>query len=242
MAAAVVAAGVLVFHSALVAWWCLDRGNIALLGGRRLDALGWFARGLQSEPGWNALHEDRGRALLESDPRSALAEFKRAGCGAPCIAQEGDALVRLGQFDAALDRYMRVKAVARIGEQADRIAAEGRYEDAAAIERALIARLSDPFYERADLARAYAMLGKLEDAAAVTHPSDGRRHGEASARAFAAASMLAPFNEGYKLSYAFAELKYGSRSAAVKAFRRVLQLHPHQADAETALNALDTTP
>ncbi len=235
-------AGVFIFHSALVAWWCLDLGNIALLEGRRLDALHWFARGLQLEPGWNALHEDRGRALLESDPRSALAEFKRAGCGAPCLAQEGDALVRLGQFDAALDRYMRVKAVARIGEQADRIAAGGRYGEAAAIERALIARLSDPFYERADLARAYAMLGKLEGEAAATHPSDGRRHGENSARAFATASALAPFNEGYKLSYAFAELTYGSRAAAVKAFRSVLELHPRQIDAETALKAIDASP
>ncbi|MBC5805166.1 MAG: hypothetical protein DLM53_01865 [Candidatus Eremiobacter antarcticus] len=242
MTAAAAFAGIVVFHSALAAWSCLDLGNIALLEGRRPDALRWFDRGLRSEPGWNSLHEDRGRALLHSDPQLALAEFKIANCGAPCIAQEGDALVRLGKFDAALDRYMQVKAVARIGLQAQRIAAEGRYEEAGAIERALIARLSDPFYERADLARAYEMLGQLEGAAAATHPTEARRHGEASARAFATASTLAPFNEGYQLSYGFAELKYGSRSAAVKAFRRVLELHPHQADAESALKSIAASP
>ncbi len=220
----------------------MDLGNIALLEGRRSDALRWFDRGLQSQPGWNALHEDRGRALLQTDPQRALAEFKIANCGSPCIAQEGDALVRLGKFDAALDRYMQVKAVARIGEQARRIAAEGRYDEAAAIERGLISRLSDPFYERADLARAYAMLGELEGAAAWTRPTESRRHGQASARAFATASALAPFNEGYQLSYAFAELKYGSRAAAVKAFRRVLELHPHQADAESALKSIGASP
>ncbi|HEV2878986.1 MAG TPA: hypothetical protein VGW96_05325, partial [Candidatus Eremiobacteraceae bacterium] len=46
---------------------------------------------------------------------------------------------------------------------------------------------------------------------------------------------LAPYNEGYLLSYAFAQLQWGDADAARRAFERLLQLHPHQSDAESAL-------
>lgn len=222
----------------LFAWWSDDLGNLSLFKGHPQEALALFDRGLRYEPRWGTLHEDRGRALLERDPAAALLEFGRAGCGQPCIAEEGDALVRLGNTDAAIDRYIAAKAVGRIAEQASEIAAHGKYEEAIALERALIARLHDSFLERAQLASAYATLGNIEIKAAQAQRSYADRYHRESIHAFATASDLAPFNEGYLLSLAFSQAQWGNPDSARRAFGLVLALHPHQADAEAALAKL----
>jgi tetratricopeptide (TPR) repeat protein len=222
----------------LAAWWCDDAGNRELLRGDAAAALPWFDAGLRYEPGWALLHEDRGRAMLESDPAVALAEFERADCGAPCIAQEGDALVRLGKPEAAVDHYVSAKAVARVSDIALALAQRGRYAPAMALERELIRRLGTSFVDRADLASSYWTLGKIQTSAASSiNAQEGARHADAIA-AYAAASRLAPYNEGYLLSYAFAQAQWGDAHAARSAFERLLAIHPHQSDAEAALARL----
>src|SRR5450755_2974710 len=67
------------------AWWCDDRGNIALARGDRASALVLFQRGLTFTPASSVLLEDRGRARLDDDPSSALADFTASDCGQPCI-------------------------------------------------------------------------------------------------------------------------------------------------------------
>jgi tetratricopeptide (TPR) repeat protein len=219
----------------LSAWWQDAAGNRALLRGDDAGALGHFDRALRFEPQWALLHEDRGRALAERDPAHALLEFDRADCGAPCSAEAGDALVRLGRPRDAVSRYIDAKAVSKVSDMALSLARQGRYDDAAALVNALIGRLHDDFLERADLASSYAALGAIEIAAAAAQtPRSGELRAYAIA-AYAAASRLAPFNEGYLLSYAFAQAQWGDPAAARRAFQRVLEIHPHQVDAEAAL-------
>jgi Flp pilus assembly protein TadD len=55
---------------------------------------------------------------------------------------------------------------------------------------------------------------------------------------FETASRFAPLNEGYLLSLGYAQMQWGDRTAARRAFERVLQLHPTQADAESGLDRL----
>jgi tetratricopeptide (TPR) repeat protein len=221
-----------------VAWSSDDAGNRELLRGHDARALRWFDAGLRYEPSWALLHEDRGRALLERDPAAALAEFERAACGAPCIAEEGDALARLGRPEAAVDRYVSAKAVARVSDIALSLAARGRYDEAMALEHELIRRLGDGFVERADLASSYWTLGRIQTAAAQVTPVRASAYRENAIAAYAAASRLAPYNEGYLLSYAFAQAQWGDANAARSAFERMLAIHPHQNDAEAALARL----
>jgi tetratricopeptide (TPR) repeat protein len=217
------------------AWWGDTAGNRALLRGERAPALAWFDWALTREPNWAFLHEDRGRALLDSDPRDALREFDRAACGAPCLAEAGDALARLGKPDEAIDRYISAKAVSRVSDIALSLADRGEYDAAAALVSELIRRLRDNFLERADLASAYATLGKVDLAAATAQPEKARSLRRTAIAAYTSASRLAPYNEGYLLSYAFAQMQWGDADAARHAFERLLQLHPHQSDAESAL-------
>ncbi|HEV2037695.1 MAG TPA: hypothetical protein VGQ96_03725 [Candidatus Eremiobacteraceae bacterium] len=222
----------------LAAWLGDDIGNRLMLRGNVAQAADWFAWALRLEPGWALLHEDLGRALLPSDPKRALAEFDRAGCGAPCSAEAGDALVRMGKPTLAIDRYMSAKAVGRVSDIALSLAQRGDYTAASALIAALISRLRDKFLERAELASSYATLGKIQVLAAASRPAQARQHWRAVIAAYASASQLAPYNEGYLLSYAFAQMQWGDAAAARRAFQRVLELHPHQADAETALARL----
>lgn len=213
-------------------------GNRALLRGNSALALARFDEALRLEPSWAVPHEDRGRALLASDPARALAEFDRAACGAPCTAAAGDALVRLGKPREAVDRYIDAKAVSKVSDMALALARQGRYGDATALARALIGRLHNDFLERSDLASSYATLGAIEmDAAAAGAGQERARRAQAIA-AYATASQLAPFNEGYLLSYAFAQMQWGDPAVARQVFERVLEIHPQQADAEAALARL----
>lgn len=220
----------------LAAWWADDAGNRALARGDAQGASVWFDRALVLEPQWRLLHEDRGRALAGPDPAAAVPEFDRAGCGAPCDAQAGDALLRLGKADAAVERYVKAHATGRVFAAARELAREGRYDDALRLVRLLIAQLHDNFLERSDLAASYAALGSLELDAATARP--GLAH-ELRARAIAdlgEAKRLSPFNEGYLLLYASAQLQFGDPRAARKAYEQVLQLHPDEADAQAALS------
>lgn len=232
-----------VFSRPLRAWWDDDAGNRALLAGKPQVAIAWFDAGLRAQPDWALLHEDRGRALLNANPTAALAEFERAACGSPCLAEEGDALAALGRLDEATQRYVSAKAVGRASVVAMRLASHGKYDAALAIESALIERLHDDFVDRSDLASAYAAIGKIQTAAASS--GDVRAPGERGALAIAAfsrATSLAPLNEDYLLSYGFAELRWGSPRAARAAFERLLQIHPHQPDAQAALQHMGSVP
>jgi tetratricopeptide (TPR) repeat protein len=223
----------------LRAWWADDAGNRALLQGRPIDAQDWFDAGLRYEPNWSLLHEDRGRALLGRNPAAALAEFERAACGAPCSAEEGDALAALGKPQEALDRYLAAKAVSRVSDSALRLVSQRRFDEALALERDLIHRLDDTFVEQANLARSYAALGKIENSTAWARPHDARAHIRQAVAAFATATRLAPYNEGYLLSYAFSQLRYGDIDGARRSLKRLLELHPLQPDAEAALAHID---
>lgn len=223
----------------LGAWFADDAGNLALFKGRTAQATRWFRSGLRREPDWGLLHEDLGRALLATDPGAALGEFRSAACGPACTAEEGDALLRLGRRDEAIERYIAARAVTRVAQRAQEIAAGGDDRQAIALETSLLARLHDTFLERAQLASAYAALGDLELAAGYRHPAEALALRRAAIDALRRASALAPFNERFLLLYAFAQMQWGDRAQARVAFQRLLQLHPHLADAESALAQLD---
>lgn len=227
----------------LVAWWYDDLGNLALAKGDDARALALFERGLALRPGSRLLLEDRGRARLAHDPAAALLDFQRAACGAPCVAEMGDAQAHLGNADAAVADYLDAKAAVRLASAVDRIAAGGDYDEAIALERALIQRLGDNILLRADSAATYAKIGDLSLGAAQATPARAGGYRRAAIAAYDRASGLAPFNEGYLLSYATAQASWGDKRAAKAAYHRVLALHPHQADAERALAELgEPTP
>ena len=237
--ALVVVAVVLLWRPA-AAWWCLDAGNLAYMRGDRVTAASDFVRGLRLEPNWRALLEDHGRAVLDAEPAVALTDFKAADCGEPCTAEAGDAESRLGNFDIAVNDYLAAHAVERVGGAVDRLAGEGRFDDAIALERALASRLGTGMLAQADVASADYLIGGLDNRAARATRDSAKAtayHADAI-RSFKRASQLAPFNEGYLLSLGFAESAWGDKREARIAFGRVLDLHPHQSDAERGLGQL----
>ena len=222
------------------AWWCLDVGNLAYMRGDRVTAAADFVKGLRLEPNWRALLEDHGRAVLDAEPAVALSDFKAADCGEPCTAEAGDAESRLGHFDEAVNDYLAAHAVERVGAAVNRLAGDGRVDDAIALERALASRLGTGMLAQADVASADFLLGGLDDRAAKA-TRDGSKASAYHAdeiRSLKRASQLAPFNEGYLLALGFAESAWGDKRAAREAFEKVLDLHPHQSDAERGLAQL----
>ncbi|HEY5095338.1 MAG TPA: hypothetical protein VII69_09505 [Candidatus Eremiobacteraceae bacterium] len=221
----------------LAAWWCDDRGNIMLARGDRASALEWFERGLVLAPTSAVLLEDRGRARLDDDPAGALADFAKADCGQPCIAERGDAEVRLGRPGAAVGDYLAAHAAGRITVTVAGLADQRRYTDALALERALINGL-DPLLDQADIAAAQAQVGQLDVKAAEHDAAHRIAYRRDAIRAFAAANRLAPLNEGYLLSLGYSQMQWGDRREARRAFERELELHPTQPDAERGLALL----
>lgn len=228
----------------LMAWWYDDLGNLALAKGDAAGAYAMFSRGLKLAPSSSVLIEDRGRSLLVSNPAQALKDFRRADCGAPCLAEAGDAEIRLGDADGAARDYLAAKAVGRLAEHVDKIARQGRFGEALRLARALAARLHDNLLERADLASAYATIGRLDAGAADalvksgSPPAAVQAYRKDAIGSYRRASELAPLNEGYLLSYGFAQADWGDPQQARVAFRSVLRMHPHQADAEEGLARL----
>jgi len=240
IATALVAAALLLAFRPLGAWWSDDEGNRALLQGDNLKAVERFASAERREPDWAFVHEDLGRAVLDTDPARALAEFERANCGSACIGEEGDALFALGRTGDAIDRYIQARAVAKVAAIATQLVASKRYDAALSIESELVARLHDDFVDRSDLAAAYAQIGKIEIAAA-TQAGTGvaaRQHAQAGLTALARATALAPLNEDYLLAEGFAQLRFGSVAQARRIFERLLQIDPSQQDAQRALRML----
>jgi tetratricopeptide (TPR) repeat protein len=235
--AAIAIAATVLFWRPLAAWWCDDRGNIMLARGDRASALGWFERGLTFAPASRVLLEDRGRARLDDDPAGALKDISAADCGQPCIAERGDAEVRLGLAAAAVRDYLAAHAAERITTTVDLLAAQNRYDQALAIERALIKGL-DPVLDQADIAAAEAHVGDLDVKAAKADAARSTAYRHDAIGAFAAAHRLAPLNEGYLLSLGYSQLQWGDRREARRAFERELELHPTQSDAERGLALL----
>jgi tetratricopeptide (TPR) repeat protein len=235
--AAIALALAVLFWRPIAAWWCDDRGNIMLARGDSSSALTWFERGLVYTPGSRVLLEDRGRARLDADPGGALTDFTAADCGQPCIAERGDAEVRLGLADAAVRDYLAAHAAERITTTVDGLAARHRFDEALAIERALIKGL-DPLLDEADIAAAEAHVGDLDVKAAKADLARSAAYRRDAIAAFAAAHRLAPLNEGYLLSLGYSQLQWGDRREARRAFERELELHPTQADAERGLALL----
>ena len=237
IAAIAIAFAAALFWRPLAAWWCDDRGNIALARGDSASALTWFERGLTFAPGSNTLLEDRGRARLDDDPSGALADFKASKCGQPCVAERGDAEVRLGRAGDAVRDYLAAHAAGRITTTVAGLSAQHRYDDALAIERALIRGL-DPLLDQADIAAAEAQVGDLDVKAAEADQARRSLYRRDAIRAFSAANRLAPLNEGYLLSLGYSQMQWGDRREARRAFERELELHPTQPDAERGLALL----
>lgn len=235
-------AGVIVGWRQLGAWWYDDAGNLALARGDASAARVSFEKGLALAPGSRLLREDRGRALLDDDPAAALSDFTMAACGAPCVAESGDAQARLGNMDAAVADYLIAKAANRLAAAVDRMASAGKYDEAIALETALSQRLGDDILVRADLAASQARIGKFAELAAAADPARASAYRARAINAYARAASLAPFNEGYLLSLGFAQLQWGDKRAARDVFVKVLAHHPHQADAERALEQLKLQP
>ena len=224
------------------AWWYDDAGNIALGRGDDARALALFEKGLALTPRSRVLLEDRGRALLDRDPEGALRDFTLAACGPPCVAEAGDAQARLGDMDAAVSDYLDAKAANRLADTVDRMAAAGQFDESIALESALSERLGDDILAQADLAAAQARVGKFAELAAYANPARALAYRARAIEAYARACALAPYNDGYLLSLGFAQMNWGDRRAARAAFQKVLAHHPHQADAERALEQLKSAP
>jgi tetratricopeptide (TPR) repeat protein len=94
----------------------------------------------------------------------------------------------------------------------------------------------------ADLATVYNTIGSLDEQAAARATDRQREYRADAIRSYRRASQLAPFNEGYLLALGVAEWEWGDRRAARAAFERVLDLHPHQSDAERGLLRLGVSP
>ena len=236
----VVATGLVALVAALfwrtfAAWWLLDAGNLAFVRGDRAAAALDFARGLTYQPRWHTLLEDHGRAILDADPARALADFRAADCGEPCVAEAGDAESRLGRAQEAVNDYLAAHAVTRLAAAVERLVREGRFDDAISLERALAGKLGNGMLAEADLASTDYTIGLLDEKAAARGGPRTSQYRWDAIRSFRRASRLAPFNEGYLLALGFAEASWGDRRAARAAFERVLDLHPHQADAERGL-------
>ena len=239
--AAVALATALLWRPA-AAWWCLDIGNLAYVRGDQSAAATYFSRGLQWEPGWHVLLEDHGRAVIDTDPEVALAEFRLADCGEPCQTEAGDAESRLGRPQDAVNDYLAAHAVGRLAQAVRGLSDARRYDDAIALERALVSRLGTGMLAEADLATAYFTIGTLDEKAASRSGVRGAEYRADAIRSFRRASALAPFNEGYLLALGFAEEQWGDRRSAIATFDRVLDLHPHQPDAERGLTELGVSP
>ena len=240
--AIVLLAGIVVAWRPLAGWWFDDIGNLALGRGDTARARALFERGLMYAPGSHLLREDHGRALLDTDPAAALRDFNQAACGPPCVAEAGDAEARLGHMDAAVADYLIAKAANRLAAAVDAMAAAGKFDEAIALETALSQRLGDNVLLRADLAASQARIGKFEELAAAATPLRAAQYRARAIAAYERAASLAPFNEGYLLSLGFAQMQWGDRRAARDAFAKVLAHHPHQADAEKALEQLNVQP
>jgi tetratricopeptide (TPR) repeat protein len=165
-----------------------------------------------------------------------------ADCGQPCVAEEGDAESRLGDAQAAVDDYLAAHAVERVAEAVDRLSDDGRYDDAIALERALASRLGNGMLAEADLATAYFAIGNLDAKAASADARKSAAYRRDAIRSYRRASQLAPMHEDYLLSFGYAELQWGDRDAARAAFERLLDLHPHEVDAERGLARLGVPP
>lgn len=226
----------------LAALSCDNFGNLALAKGDEGLALDWFNRGVALSPQSRVLLEDRGKALLRTDPLRALADFQAANCGATCLQGEGDAHMDLGDFDAATHDYIAARSVTRLTYAISRLARAGRFDDAISAERALAARFSDNALDQAELARAMWQIGRLEELAAYNRPPFAKRYRVDAIRVLTRAAAIAPYNEGYLLELGHAEMQWGDRGVARRTFERLLELHPHQSDAERALQQLNARP
>lgn len=224
------------------AWWCLDLGNLAFVRGDKAVAAAYFSRGLEWEPEWNVLLEDHGRAVVDSQPVIALDEFRRADCGEPCLAEAGDAESRLGNPLDAINDYLAAHAVGRLAQAVSALSDSRRYDEAIALERTLASRLGNGMLAQADLATAYDTIGMLDEKAATSKGERAAEYRADAIRSFRRASELAPLNDGYLLELGFAEEQWGDRRAAIAAFERVLDHHPHQPDAERGLSTLGVPP
>jgi tetratricopeptide (TPR) repeat protein len=129
-----------------------------------------------------------------------------------------------------------------VSEAVDRLSAGGRYDDAIALERAFAARLGNGMLAEADLATAYFTIGYLDSKAADADAAKSASYRRDAIRSYRHASQLAPMHEDYLLSLGYAELQWGDRRAARAAFERLLDLHPHEADAERGLARLGVPP
>ena len=237
LAALIVAAAVIVGWRPLAALACDNLGNIAFAKGADAKAVAWFDRGLAYEPMWPLLLEDRGRARLDAQPRDALADFTRAACGSPCWEGAGDSHLRLGDVRAAIDDFVRARALAKLDEIARQLTASGDFGAAIAAERDLAAQFSQSL-DQAQLAQTLWQIGRIEEMAGWSRPKRARAYRASAIAAYARAADLAPLNESYLLSYGMSEMQWGEKSSARRAFERLLQLHPHQIDAERALRRL----
>lgn len=190
-------------------------------------------------PTSRTLLEDRARAEIATVPAKALADFQAAACGAPCLEGEGDAQLRLGHARAAIRDYVQARAVARLNTVAREIAGSGDIDGAIYAERQLAAKFSDRAVDQASLARTLWQIARFEELGAYKLPRRAVAYRADAIALLRRAATIAPYNESYLLELGYAQMQWGDRNAARRAFERLLELHPHFWAAERGMRVLN---
>ena len=194
---------------------------------RDTDAV--WQRVLDIDPSNWAAHQMLGRyAFADGRWREASGHFERACAGNPRLPEEfaslGEAHVRLGESDAAIESYLRALEVTAGHTRAmhgllDVLRKEKRLNEAyAALQRYLARRPDDPV-ALVEAGLIHARAGRLEEAVAL----------------FARAVAVEPDRFAARMNLGLALVNVGKSRDAVQHLRRAVELRPDSADAHVTL-------
>jgi tetratricopeptide (TPR) repeat protein len=143
-----------------------------------------------------------------------------------------------GDYAAAVRDYLAAGDLAWLEGEVDRLSASGRVAQALALQKSIVARLTEDRTEPDVLAEADFDLGRIEQAQAyrtwILFPGH-RAHEVAAGRAYARAVALAPFRERYLIALGNQQLNLSELVAATRTFERARDADPTSIEALTGL-------
>lgn len=181
-----------------------------------------------------ALRLVMGRAALAArDLPRAREEAALLGTSRDAYALEAGIAEAMGDGARATAAYLAAGDLTGLETRVDALAREDRFDEALALQHAIVARLRPDRTQADALAEAFFGLGRLEErrayALAVGVPQ--RHVHELRARdAYAAAVEVSPLAEHYLLALGNQQLNVAELDAAVRTFERARDLDPTSAD------------